>query len=54
MQNTAIFETVKSEIFFFVWKKIDIFLFIASNIDCGYMLEPPQWGGSNEYPGSMF
>ena len=21
----------------------------AKNIDCGYSLEPPQWGGSNEY-----
>ena len=26
----------------------------AQNIDCGYMLEPPRWGGSNEYPQSMF
>ena len=24
------------------------------NIDCGYSLEPPRWGGSNEYPQSMF
>ena len=26
----------------------------AQNIDCGYLLEPPRWGGSNEYPQSMF
>ena len=26
----------------------------AQNIDCGYPLEPPRWGGSNEYPQSMF
>ena len=26
----------------------------AQNIDCGYSLELPQWGGSNEYPQSMF
>ena len=26
----------------------------AQNIDCGYSLEPPQRGGSNEYPQSMF
>ena len=26
----------------------------AQNIDCGYILEPPQLGGSNEYPQSMF
>ena len=30
------------------------FLFFAQNIDCEYMLEPPQQGGSNEYPRSMF
>ena len=24
------------------------------NIDCGYSLEPPHRGGSNEYPQSMF
>ena len=32
----------------------DIFLIFAQNIDLGYMLEPPQQGGSNEYPQSMF
>ena len=32
----------------------DIFLIFAQNIDCGYMLEPPRRGGSNEYPQSMF
>ena len=26
----------------------------AQNIDCGYTLEPPLRGGSNEYPQSMF
>ena len=31
-----------------------IFLFSAQNIDCGYSLEPPRPGGSNEYPQSMF
>ena len=25
----------------------------AKNIDCGYSLEPPRRGGSNEYPQSM-
>ena len=28
--------------------------FSAQNIDCGYSLEPPRRGGSNEYPQSMF
>ena len=31
----------------------DIFLIYAQNIDCGNTLEPPHWGGSNEYPQSM-
>ena len=35
-------------------EKIDIFLIFAQNIDCGYTLEPPRRGGSNEYPQSMF
>ena len=32
----------------------DIFLIFAQNIDCGYSLEPPRRGGSNEHPQSMF
>ena len=35
-------------------KKSDIFHYSAQNIDCGYSLEPPRRGGSNEYPQSMF
>ena len=35
-------------------KKSDIFHICAQNIDCGYSLEPPRRGGSNEYPQSMF
>ena len=35
-------------------KNSDIFHISAQNIDCGYSLEPPQWGGYNEYPQSMF
>ena len=31
-----------------------IFLISAQSIDCGYSLEPPRRGGSNEYPQSMF
>ena len=31
-----------------------IFLISAQNIYCGYSLEPPRRGGSNEYPQSMF
>ena len=30
------------------------FLISAQNIDCGYSLEQPRRGGSNEYPQSMF
>ena len=35
-------------------KNSDIFHISAQNIDCGYPLEPPCRGGSNEYPQSMF
>ena len=31
-----------------------IFLISAQNIDCGYSLEPPRRGGSNEFPQSIF
>ena len=31
-----------------------IFLISAQNIDCGYSLESPRRGDSNEYPQSMF
>ena len=31
-----------------------IFLISAQNIDCGYSLEPPRRGGSNEYPQYVF
>ena len=35
-------------------KNADIFHISAQNINCGYSLEPPRRGGSNEYPQSMF
>ena len=35
-------------------KKIWYFHISALNIDCGYLLEPPRRGSSNEYPQSMF
>ena len=38
----------------FRWKILIFFIFSAQNIDCGYSLEPPQRGGSNEYPQSLF
>ena len=34
-------------------KNSDSFNNSAQNIDCGYSLEPPRQGGSNEYPQSM-
>ena len=30
------------------------FNILAQNIHCGYTLEPPRRGGSNEYPQCMF
>ena len=35
-------------------KMSDIFHISAKNIDCGYSLEPPPRGGSNEYPQYVF
>ena len=35
-------------------KKCDVFLIFVQNSDFVNTLEPPQWGGSNEYPQSMF
>ena len=35
-------------------KNYDILHISAQNIDCGYSLEPPLRGGSNEYSQSMF
>ena len=35
-------------------KTLILFYISAQNIDCGYSLEPPRQGGSNEYPQSMF
>ena len=57
-ENTPIqiyrnFSPPKTETFQ-IKKKSDIFLISAQNIDCGYSLEPPRRGGSNEYPQSMF
>ena len=52
MQYTEIFEVAKNKNFH--QKNFDIFLIFAQNIDCGYTLEPPRRGGSNEYPQSMF
>ena len=33
---------------------IYFFNICVQNVDSGYTLEPPQRGGSNEYPQSMF
>ena len=35
-------------------KNYNSFHISAQNTDCGYSLEPPRRGGSNEYPQSMF
>ena len=35
-------------------KNSDFFHIAAQNINCGYSLEPPGRGVSNEYPQSMF
>ena len=52
MRYTEIFLALKIESF--QLKIFDIFLIFAQNIDCGYTLELPRRGGSNEYLLSMF
>ena len=52
MQYTEFFKIVKNENF--QYKMFAIFLIFAQNIDCGYTLEPPRRGSSNEYAQSMF
>ena len=57
-ENTPIeiywkFYNQKRNFFFFQIKNSDIFHIPAQNIDCGYSLEPPRRGGSNEYPQFM-
>ena len=52
MQYTAIFHGCKNDNFQFNF--FDFFHIFAQNIYCGYALEPPHRGGSNEYPRSMF
>ena len=47
-------ENVTTKNWKFSYKNSDIFHISAPNIDCGYSLEPPWWGGSNKYPQSMF
>ena len=42
------------KLIFFLDNNSDIFHISSQNIDCGYSLEPPRWGGSNEYPQYMF
>ena len=46
--------TTKKKKWKFSDKKFWYFHVPAQNINCGYSLEPPQLGGSNEYPQSMF
>ena len=46
--------TTKKNPKIFQIKNSDIFHISAPNIDCGYSLEPPRRGGSNEYPQSLF
>ena len=51
MQYTTIFHSCINDNF--QMNFFDIFLIFAQNKDCEYTLEPPQRGGSNEYPQSM-
>ena len=51
--NIQKFSPPKTE-HFQIKKTTDISHISDQNIDCGYLLEPPRRGGSNEDPQSMF
>ena len=51
MQYIDTLKDVKNENF---QSKKRYFLIFAQNINCGYTLEQPRRGGSNEYPQTMF
>ena len=65
-QTTHLFHITKTRLFKYIdfftprkgkfsdKKKSDMVRIPAQNIDCGYSLEPPRRGGSNEYPQSLF
>ena len=56
-ENTPIqiyWEFYHQKIKIFRWKILVVFPIFGQNINCGYLLEPPRWGGSNEYQQSMF
>ena len=52
VRYTARFYGCKNDNFQF--NCLDFPLIFAQNTDRRYTLEPPKWGGSNEYPQSMF
>ena len=52
--NTCILKILQPKKENFQIKNSDIFHISAHNIDCGYSLEPPRRGGSNEYPQTIF
>ena len=45
---------VSYKAFFFYQKALIFFLFLHENLCCGYSLEVPHWGTSNEYPQHRF
>ena len=49
-----ILKTLQPKKEIFQIKNSDIFHISAQNIDCGYSLEPPRRGGSNEYHNLCF
>ena len=55
-ENTPIkkYENCTTKNWKFLDKNYDIFHISAQNVDCGYSLEPPRRGGSNEYHNLCF
>ena len=51
----AKFQIINSDVFHISAQKHRLWVLVrTASADCGYSLEPPRRGGSNEYPQSMF
>ena len=54
VNELSVFDIATDKAFFFHPKMLISFLFLHENICCGYSLEAPWRGASNEYPQHMF
>ena len=53
-ENTDVFITLDDNIYGIHSQRVNILYILLKTIDCGYSLELPLRGSSNEYPHSIF